>query len=105
MEDMYDDLAPYEAMCATHLRRGPCVDDCEHTAPYVGIMPEESDTEHGSPVSFGRAPGADVGFEGIFTDMCAYWPHPRYNKSMWVVGYIVCIFIIACAVHALGRRK
>jgi hypothetical protein len=34
-------------------RSGPCEDDCEVTAPYIGILPEESDHEEGSPLDFG----------------------------------------------------
>lgn len=30
-------------------------DDCESFAPYVGILPDESDHENGSPLDFGGA--------------------------------------------------
>ena len=32
-----------------------CEDDCESFAPYIGIMPEESTHENGSPLDFGGA--------------------------------------------------
>ena len=35
-------------------RSGPCDDDVERTAPYIGICPEESETEDGSPLDFGN---------------------------------------------------
>ena len=34
------------------LRTGPCEDDAEVVAPYVGMLPEESNHEHGSPLNF-----------------------------------------------------
>tara|TARA_R110000868_G_scaffold67046_1_gene199214 strand:- start:6598 stop:6855 length:258 start_codon:yes stop_codon:yes gene_type:complete len=30
----------------------PCEDDCEITAPYIGLLPDESDHENGSPLNF-----------------------------------------------------
>lgn len=33
-------------------RSGPCEDDIELTAPYVGILPEETSHEHPSPLRF-----------------------------------------------------
>lgn len=37
-------------------------DDCEETCPYVGILPDESEHEDGSPLDFGDAPGGNIGF-------------------------------------------
>lgn len=34
-------------------RHDPCEDDVEMTAPYIGILPDESNTENGSPLEFG----------------------------------------------------
>jgi hypothetical protein len=34
-------------------RSGPCEDDCEVTCPYIGMLPDESDDEDGSPLDFG----------------------------------------------------
>lgn len=34
-------------------RTGPCNDDWEVSAPYIGILPDESDKEDGSPLHFG----------------------------------------------------
>jgi hypothetical protein len=33
-------------------RFGPCEDDYESTCPYVDLLPEESSSEEGSPLSF-----------------------------------------------------
>jgi hypothetical protein len=33
-------------------RFGPCEDDVERTAPYVNILPDESEEEDGSPLDF-----------------------------------------------------
>jgi hypothetical protein len=35
-------------------RSGPCEDDYEATAPYVDMLPEESEHEEGSPLNFGK---------------------------------------------------
>ena len=35
-------------------RSGPCEDDEERTAPYLGICPEESNHEDGLPLDFGN---------------------------------------------------
>lgn len=36
---------------------GPCDDDVETTAPYVDILPEETENEEPSPLDFSREPG------------------------------------------------
>lgn len=41
-------------------RFGACEDDCEVTAPYIGILPDESEHEGGSPLRF----HPDYEFEG-----------------------------------------
>jgi hypothetical protein len=38
--------------CLDTDRSGPCEDDCEVTAPYVDLLPNESGKEHGSPLDF-----------------------------------------------------
>jgi len=35
-------------------RSGPCEDDVERTAPFVDMLPDESDSEDGSPLDFGN---------------------------------------------------
>lgn len=61
----------------THLRQemlsGPCEDDCEVTAPYVGACPDESSHQDGSPLSFGGiTPAEDRAFaEGMEQFMAA----------------------------------
>lgn len=34
------------------LKEGPCDDDCETTCPFVGMLPQESGKENGSPLHF-----------------------------------------------------
>jgi hypothetical protein len=34
-------------------RSGPCEDDCEVTAPWIGICPDETEGEEPSPLDFG----------------------------------------------------
>jgi hypothetical protein len=41
--------------CLEQDRSGPCEDDCEVTAPFVGLLPEETDHEEMSPLDFGGA--------------------------------------------------
>jgi hypothetical protein len=36
-------------------RSGPCEDDCEVSAPFIGLLPEETDSEEPSPLDFGGA--------------------------------------------------
>jgi hypothetical protein len=36
-------------------RYGPCEDDYEVKCPYIGILPDESEHEDGSPLDFGHA--------------------------------------------------
>jgi hypothetical protein len=40
-------------------REGPCDDDCESTAPFIGMLPDESDHEDGSPLDFVRIPSRE----------------------------------------------
>lgn len=35
-------------------RHGPCEDDIEVVAPWIGMCPDESDHENGSPLNFGK---------------------------------------------------
>jgi hypothetical protein len=37
-------------------RHGACDDDCEVTAPFIGILPDESEQEDGSPLRFKADP-------------------------------------------------
>lgn len=47
-----DDYRSIDRFRETERREGPCEDDCESTAPFIGIMPEESDSEDASPLNF-----------------------------------------------------
>jgi len=38
--------------CQEQDRSGPCEDDVEVTAPYIGILPDESNHEQPSPLNF-----------------------------------------------------
>ena len=42
-------------------RSGPCEDDYEACCPYVDILPDESDTEDGSPLDFGNTAQTSAG--------------------------------------------
>lgn len=48
----------------THQRHetltGPCEDDCEVTAPFIGVCPDESGKLDGSPIDFGGPSKAEV---------------------------------------------
>ena len=51
LDECFDDCFDY------HMKpdySGPCDDDCEYTAPYVGILPDESGKVNGSPLRFYR---------------------------------------------------
>lgn len=45
-------------------RSGPCEDDCEVTAPFVDLLPEETEHEEPSPLEFGakQGRGENIGF-------------------------------------------
>lgn len=41
-----------ESIIRLDQRSGPCEDDCEVTCPYIDMLPDESETEEGSPLNF-----------------------------------------------------
>lgn len=43
------------------VRSGVCDDDVERTAPYIGVCPDESDHEDGSPLDFGNEDQTSAG--------------------------------------------
>lgn len=47
-----DDFRHIDQFHETARREGPCEDDREETAPYINMLPEESDHEEGSPLNF-----------------------------------------------------
>lgn len=47
-----DDYRELDRLQEQERRHGPCEDDCEVTAPFIGMLPEESDHESGSPLNF-----------------------------------------------------
>ncbi len=51
LEDEMDAIL-FERTYALNLRAGPCEDDTEITAPYIGILPDESDCEEVSTLKF-----------------------------------------------------
>jgi hypothetical protein len=55
--DLFDGCSNLDRLVEQDRRSGPCEDDCEVTAPYIGMLPDESDHEDGSPLNF-------KGFEG-----------------------------------------
>ena len=42
-------------------RSGPCEDDTSVVAPFIGMCPDESEHEDGSPLDFGPVESAYVG--------------------------------------------
>lgn len=42
---------------------GPCDDDVEVTCPYVGMLPDESDCEDGSPLNFDHSITNRIGYD------------------------------------------
>lgn len=47
-----EDLLGIHTARMSDSRSGPCEDDCEVTAPWIGRCPEESNHEDGSPLNF-----------------------------------------------------
>lgn len=51
-EDEFESPIPeFESLDRFNNRAGPCDDDCERTAPYIGMLPDESGKEDGSPIN------------------------------------------------------
>lgn len=54
--DLFDDTAELDRQYYRENARrelsGPCDDDVEMTCPFVGMLPEETDHEDPSPLSF-----------------------------------------------------
>jgi hypothetical protein len=50
-----DDFRHIDRFHETARREGPCEDDREETAPYIGILPDESEHEEGSPLNFSHS--------------------------------------------------
>ncbi len=48
-----DSHESFEKIHRSNSRGEACDDDREYTAPYIGLLPEESEHEHGSPLNFG----------------------------------------------------
>jgi hypothetical protein len=48
-----DIISLIDSLVAADRRSGPCEDDYEVKCPYIGILPDESDEEDGSPLDFG----------------------------------------------------
>lgn len=46
-------------------RSGPCEDDCEVTAPFIGMMPEETEHEELSPLDFGSRDTRRIGMRFV----------------------------------------
>lgn len=46
-------LATIERLQREESLSGPCEDDCEVTAPFIGICPDDTDHEEPSPLDFG----------------------------------------------------
>lgn len=50
-DEFEEPIPEFENMDRLNNRAGPCEDDCEVAAPYIDLLPEESDTEDGSPIN------------------------------------------------------
>jgi len=60
-EHMFVSLDSTGYISDVDLRAMACEDDVEATCPFVGMMPEESNHEDGSPLNFGPVTSAPVG--------------------------------------------
>lgn len=60
--------------------QGPCEDSHEVTAPFIGMLPEESDKTEGSPLNFIDTP------DPIFKGIRAVKPPPKTQGFRWVNG-------------------
>jgi hypothetical protein len=47
-----DDYRDYERQAEANRRHGACEDDYEAKCPYIGMLPDESEHEDGSPLDF-----------------------------------------------------
>lgn len=76
------DLALYEMKLRdTHqlqeTHTGACEDDCESTAPFIGMLPDESHKEDGSILDFGYRAAYDAEIKRqIETCLQLGWFHP-----------------------------
>ncbi len=61
-EDTYEDPREFDRFAENERRHGPCEDSQEFLAEacQLGLMPEESDHEHGSPLNFQSKEGVSV---------------------------------------------
>ncbi len=55
-----EDFTPLDRQREAERRSGPCDDDCESTAPYIDLLPEESNHEEGSPLDFSRRDAREI---------------------------------------------
>lgn len=69
-----DDLSSFERIAEIDKRSGPCDDDCEVTAPFISILPDESAHEDGSPLDFG---GNNTG-DGQYRTYQDIWRQKRW---------------------------
>jgi hypothetical protein len=52
-------------------RHGPEDDDIETVAPFIGMCPDESDSEEASPLDFGKPSNAFVGRSYTYLRWCS----------------------------------
>lgn len=57
---------------------GPCDDDYERTAPYIDLLPEETEDEEPSPLNFSRERVREDGFS---VHMAMRPRLPRFNDE------------------------
>lgn len=85
-DDRFLDLLERSAHELT--RQGPAPDDIEATAPFIGMMPEESTGEEPSPLDFGRGYWADKIDAQIHDAMVrGYWDVDLFRRDFPTVTY------------------
>jgi hypothetical protein len=67
------DLRLIESIARSNSRSGACEDSAELCAPYIGILPDESETEEGSPLDFGGGHGEWFHFTPGDGGKAAFW--------------------------------
>jgi hypothetical protein len=67
------DLRLIESIARSNSRSGACEDSAELCAPYIGILPDESETADGSPLDFGGGHGEWFHFTPGDGGKAAFW--------------------------------
>jgi len=59
------------------MKYGPCEDDYEFTCPFIGILPDESECEDGSPINLRHVmePNRRIGYDEEPLEDEAFYAH------------------------------